>query len=665
MHFVEVAVQNVRGFSPAGRFALKTGYLVLKPPTPELSPLAGLSLALLYADGRGGDAALAASPQKAGKAALTFVGKDSLTYRVLRELGGGGSLHRLNPTTKQPELVTQDTAEANQFLRGQAGLPPRTTFEQLFCLQAAQLPSRRPRGAGRPASTSGMRALSSPGMPAAHGHSSPGMPAVRSPTSPGMAISSPGMSISSPGVLPASDIPAAEAKVRELEKELVFCKEVDNLQFEVDGLNSQVFDLESKLRSTDGLKEKVRQAEAAWNAEPTPESFGLPQDIVARAERYPRTLARRDEALARLESEREAAEEEAQRLPDVEPLVRNRNFWIAVAAGVACFAAGFLFEDWARYVALLDIPAFGFAAVLAIRYVDELQDKDRLKRRAEMFVVREKKIAEEFEAEAGPVRKALEVFDVDTPKEIPLRLQRREQLGAEVAQLRAQLISMEKHPEFVEAARQLPVLRQQIELLNAKISEKGTFVRDVREVERELARLKESIALARNPQLAGMGMAGADVAAGGMMEPLEDPAPLVLGLTGDLLATDVAAVIGMMRERCVQYFSALTERRYTSVEWDRDGRTMVVTSAGRRMPVGELPPREVDLFFLSLRLTVVEKVSARVKLPLLVEDALVGLDESKLPLVGRMLKHLGTLTQVLHVTTHPGLAQLSDGPVNL
>jgi hypothetical protein len=664
MHFVEVAVQNVRGFSPAGRFAFKTGYLVLKPPTPELSPLAGLSLALLYADGRGGDAALAASTQKAGKAALTFVGQDSVTYRVLRELGGGGSLHRLNPATKQPELVTQDTAEANQFLRGQVGLPPRTTFEQLFCLQAAQLPSRRPRGAGRPASTSGLRAHSSPGMPGLH-PSSPGMPALRSPTSPGMAaISSPGMSISSPGVMPVSDIPAAEAKVRELEKELVLCKEVDNLQFEVDGLNSQVFDLESKLRSTDGLKEKVRQAEEAWNAEPTPESFGLPQDIVARAERYPRSLARRDEALARLQSEREVAEEEAQRLPDIEPLVRNRNFWIAVAAGVACFVASFAFNDWGRYVALLNIPAFGFAAVLAIRYVDELQDRDRLTRRNEMFAVREKKILEEFEAEAGPVRKALEVFDVDTPKEIPLRLQRREQLGAEVAQLRAQLVSMEKHPEFVEAARQLPVLRQQIELLNAKISEKGAFVRDLREVERELSRLKESIALARNPQVAGMGMAGADMAGGGM-EPLEDPAPLVLGLAGDLLATDVAAVIGMMRERCVQYFSALTERRYVGVEWDRDGRTMVVTSAGRRMPVGELPPREVDLFFLSLRLTVVEKVSARVKLPLLVEDALVGLDESRLPLLGRMLKHLGTLTQVLHVTPHPGLAQLSDGPVNV
>jgi hypothetical protein len=663
MHFVEVAVQNVRGFSPAGRFSLKTGYLVLKPPA-EMSPLAGLSLALLYADGRGGDASLAASAQRPGKAALTFVGQDSVTYRVLRELGGGGSLHRLNPTTKQPELVTQDTAEANQFLRGQVGLPPRTNFEQLFCLHAAQLPSRRPRGAGRQATTSGLRAHSSPGMAALHSPSSPGMAALRSPSSPGMAISSPGMSISSPGVLPASDIPAAEAKLRELEKELVLCKEVDNLQFEVDGLNSQVFDLESKLRSTDGLKEKLRQAEAAWSAEPTPESMGLPQDIVARAERYPRTLARRDEAMARLQSEREVAEEEARRLPDVEPLVRNRNFWIAVGAGVACFIAGFFFTNAARYVALLDIPAFGFAAVLALRYVDELQYKDKVSRRGEMFAVREKKILEEFEAEAAAVRKALEVFDVDTPKDIAPRLQRREQLGAEVAQLRAQLVSMEKHPEFVEAAHQLPVIRQQIELLNATISEKGSFVRDVREVEREIARLKESIALARNPQLAGMGMPGAEVSGGGM-ELLEDPAPGVLGLAGDLLATDLHAVIGMTRERCVQYFGALTERRYVGVEWDRDGRTMVVAASGRRMPVGELPPREVDLFFLSLRLTLVEKLSARVKLPLLVEDAFVGVDESRLPLLGRMLKHLGTLTQVLHVTPHPGLAQLSDGTVNL
>ena len=41
MHFVEVAVQNVRGFTAQGRFPFKQlGYLVLKPPATEVSPLA-------------------------------------------------------------------------------------------------------------------------------------------------------------------------------------------------------------------------------------------------------------------------------------------------------------------------------------------------------------------------------------------------------------------------------------------------------------------------------------------------------------------------------------------------------------------------------------------------------------------------------------------------
>ncbi|MBM7116732.1 ATP-binding protein [Archangium primigenium] len=649
MHFVELAVQNVRGFSPTGRFALKTGYLVLKPPATDPSPMAGLSLALLFPDGRGGDAAFSASPQKPGKAALTLVGQDGVTYRVLRELGGGGSLHRLNPTTKQPELVTQDTAEANQFLRGQVGLPPRGTFESIFCLQAGQLPSRRPRG--------GVRATTSSG--GLRTKSSPGMPAVRTQSSPGLAL---GGLASAQAVQPAHDIPAAEARQKELEKELLLCKEVDNLQFEVDGLNSQVFDLEQKLRGTEGLKEKVREAEALWNAEPTPEKMGLPADIAARAERYGRVLARRDEAIARLLADKDLAEEEAARLPEIKPLVKNRNFWIAVAAGVLFFGLSFFLSKSARYVALLDVPAFGFAAVLALRYVEDLQEKDRVDRRNETFTAREKKITEEFEAEAAPVRRAMEIFDVDTPGDIPPRLQRREQLGSEVAQLRTQLITQERHPEFVAAGEQLPLIRQQIELLNAKIEQKGTFVRDMREVERELSRLKESIALARNPQ-AMASLSGHDVSSG--PEPLEDPSPLLLGQAGDLLTLDVHAVTGVMRERCTQYFSALTERRYVGVEWDRDGNTSVVGASGRRQLLSELPPREVDLFFLSLRLTVVEKVSARVKMPLLVEDAFLGVDESRLPLLGRMLKHLGTLTQVLHVTPLGGFAQVADATIPL
>jgi uncharacterized protein YhaN len=135
-------------------------------------------------------------------------------------------------------------------------------------------------------------------------------------------------------------------------------------------------------------------------------------------------------------------------------------------------------------------------------------------------------------------------------------------------------------------------------------------------------------------------------------------------MAADLLNMDVTVLAGLLRDRCTQYLSALTDRRYLGVEWDQDGRASVFVP-GQQLLVGEIPPRDMDMYYLALRMVVVEKVSARVKYPFLLEHPFVGMDEVKLPLIGRMLKHLGTLTQVVLVTPHPGLAQMADGTVNV
>ncbi|WAM29992.1 ATP-binding protein [Myxococcus sp. NMCA1] len=633
MQFAEVAVQNVRGFSPAGRFALKAGYLVLKPPSAESSPLAGLSLALLFADGRGSDASFIASGAKSGKAALTFVGVDGVTYRVLRDLGGSGTLHRMNPTTQQPELVSSDASEISQFLRGQAGLPPKTTFEQVYCLQSAQLPSRRPRksaaaGAKVDPKTSGR------------------YPSLASAST----------------VLPAEDIPAAEAKLRALEQELSASTEVDSLQFKADGVASQIFDAEQRLKGTEGLKVAIAEAEAAWRAAPTPESLGLPQDIVNRLKRHPKVIARRDEALARLNADRE---NEAEARPaSVPPLTQHMGFWAGLGAGVLFLALavglGFGVDRTFRYLALLDIPAFGVAAFLALRYVDDLQKATRHGSKENRFDIREKKILEEYEAEAAPLRMAQKALDVEELDGIAPALERKELLGARVAELRDQLHTMESDPDYLAAAAQVQSLKAEAEALNEELTQKGTYVRDMREVEREMGRLKESIALAKAPPPPAAPGPDGSVP----VETLEDPSPVLLSQAADVFTTDILSVQAMLKERCVQYLTALTDRRYQGIEWDREGKAFALT-AGRRVPVGELPAKDLDLYYLALRLTVVEKTSARVKRPFLLEDVFTGMEEVKLPLIARMLKHLGTLTQVLHVTSHPGFAQMSDGPVNV
>ncbi|WP_224246124.1 ATP-binding protein [Hyalangium gracile] len=651
MHFTEVAVQNVRGFSPQGRFPFKQGFLVLKPPGGEISPLAALSLALLYADGRGEDARFAAQGQKAAKAALTLVGQDNLTYRLLRDLGGVGTLHKQTAPGQPPELVSQDSTEIAQFLRAQVGLPSRTAWEHVYSLTPGQMPSRKPRVR---TSKPDLKRPSLPGVGGSH----PGMPALGSnPSLSGLA--------STQAVAPAEDIPAAEAKLKELEEELVKSRVMEDLQFKLDGLNSQLFEVERKLKSTEGLRVAVRDAENAWNAAPTPESLGLPADILTRVERYPKAVARREDALNRLAQERE---QEAQAAPvAVEPLKKNPLFWVGVGAGSLFLLMGIILgavldTGW-RYLTLLDIPAFGWAAMVALRYVDDLSKTSNVRSKEGMFSAREKKILEEFEVDAAPVRRALKALDVETPEEIPAMFERKGLLEQRLTELRDQLTAMESDPEYVAAGQQRDSIKEQIEQLNAEIGKKGSFVRDLREVERELSRTKESIALAKSgavPMAAGAADPGMGAASG----PMEDPSPVLMKVAADLLSMDVPTVAGLLRDRCTQYLSALTDRRYLGVEWDKDGLGSVFVP-GQQLGVGEIPPRDMDMYYLALRMTVVEKVSARVKYPFILEHPFAGMDEVKLPLIGRMLKHLGTLTQVLLVTNHPGLPQLAEGTVNI
>jgi hypothetical protein len=185
-------------------------------------------------------------------------------------------------------------------------------------------------------------------------------------------------------------------------------------------------------------------------------------------------------------------------------------------------------------------------------------------------------------------------------------------------------------------------------------------VRDGREVEREMGRVREALAAAAAPRR--IATPGSPLPAA--TEAFDDFTPPLARAAADLLAIDVATLSTRVRERCSQYLAALTERRVESLEIDHDGQGFARVG-GRSIPVGQLPARDLDWAYLALRLTLVEKIAAEEPKPVLIEDLATGLEEARLPLLGRMLKHLGTLTQVLHVTSHPVFASLSDGSLNV
>jgi len=621
MHWVEFALQGVRGFLPSVRVPVRPGYWTLLPQAPGV-PLAALASALLYPDGRGEDARLAAPGLAEARAALWFAARDGATYRVMRDLGRGGALHRVNPATRAHDLVTEDPSELVQYLRGQVGLPARAVHDQLFTFTLGQLPSRRPPKTGRAA-----------------------------PPRPGLA----------PAALtaePPADPGAAAARIGELEKELALAGEVEKLQYRLDGVASQIFQLEARLKNVEGLEAAVAEARAAFEAAPSPRNLGLPEDIIAQARNHAVLVAKCDEALARLEKERQL--DAATAPPDAVPLTRDGRFWTGLGLGTAALLGGMISTGPWRYVSLLDIPAFGLAALVALKHVEDVQWSAYAVRKGERLAEREKKIRDQFEAETESLRTAMGALGVEKPEDLVATLANREELWNRVLQLEGQLTVAKEAPQYVAESTQLAELRAEQEALNARLLEQGSYVRDPHDVERELARLREVVARPRTPVPAPPPRQHTLVA----VDPLEDPIPALLGPAADLFAVDVPGVAALLRDRWLQYASALTERRVEQVEVDATGHAFL-RSAGRRIGVGELPVRDLDLLYLALRLTIVEKASGQEPIPVLLEDLGPALDEGRLPLLAKMLKHLGSLTQVLHVTGNAVFTSASDASANV
>jgi hypothetical protein len=630
MYLLELQAQGVKGCSPSVRAPLKPGYVVLKTSATPPPPIPSLVAAIFYSDGRGGDASFAADGGK-GKVGFTILGNDQVTYRLLRELGGAGVLQKLNKATTTFELVSDSAPDIGTYLRATVGMPSRSAFEQLFTCTPSQMPSRRPRAVKGGAATLGA-----------------------TPARPSMAHNMP--------VEPASDIPAAQARVAELEKELKLSKEIEQLQFQQDGLTRQMDELEAKTKGGDGLRAALDEARDAVRSAPDTLSLGLPADIAHKAQRYPDAVQRRDEALAKLGAD-PAADEPAPAAPSgaaVEPLWRNQHFLVGAGLGAVLMIAGALFSGYGRAIALLDIPAFAFAALTAIKHVEDLQGSTRASKKFDFRAQREKKIQDAFEAEVAPVREAMKTLGVESAADVVKVLEQKPLLEEKVAALEKELKAWEADPANRQVTAQHQKLKQQVDAINQKLTEQGGYIREAREVERELQRTKESIQKAKSGVPAGAGGSAPEQlpSSPGSTSELEDPGPSLMKLASDLFQSDVPSLAGLIRDRANQYFSALTDRRYTGLEQDLNGAISAVAQ-GKKLKVGSIPSRDLDLLYLSLRLTLIEKYSARAKVPVFLEHDL-GVEEAKLGLLSRMLKHLGTLTQVVHVTAHPAFPSVAD-----
>lgn len=589
---------------------LRPGYNVV---AAEGAVLRRLLEALLHPDPADGDAlpraagAPANAPVKAG---LTLVGNDRVTYRLVRDFSTGAQLHRFDAATRAFALVSRDLAEIGALMQGPIGAPAPGRLSALLSVSAAELPSRQ-----------GAVAAGAAG----------GVPTAR----------------------PAPSPEQVKQRLAALRAELEKARLGERLQERLDGLQSRLFKLEEALRGGAKLREGLEAAQAARaEVEGAARVAAQLGDPGAKLAAFERASARREEAAARVAAEREAlAAVEERGAP--RPFWSNPLFWAGAGGGLALAigsAAGAAAIPDLRYLAVLDVPAFGFGAWVALRWVASAEQWEKSARRRRIVDEWEKKMEAQFERDAGEIRDAMKALSLSKPSELAEALARVAEAEVAVAEWRSRLAEWEASPEARDAVAEKAKVEEALSEVEGRLSaEVGGFVRDVRSVEDDLRRLE------RGP---APGPA-ADPLAARPAAPAGDPLRTLLERAAAELGASPAATARSLSRKASLALSGLSFQRLQALQADDRG-NLQAQAGGRPVPVATLAPADRDLVFLALKLALVEQALAAEPVVAVADEAFAGLSEGARRFAARLLKQIARPGQLVHATADPSFREAAD-----
>jgi hypothetical protein len=601
---LEIAAQGVRGFSsPGGRMALRPGYNVVGG---DGAVVRRLLQALLHPDlpadrslvapGTGG------APVRAG---LTLTGDDGATWRVVRDLAGPCHLQRYDAGRRAFQSVEQDPRRAAEALR-QAGAPGPDRFAAILCLSETDFPSRQPaRGLG-------------------------------------------GASAAPPP--PSRALPADEArrKLAALRDELARARAAEGVQARLDAQQQRLFKLEEMLKSGEQVGERIRAAEAALAGLASAEAaLGRLEDPGARITAYHRSTARRDEALGKIATEREVRPDDAGGA--ARPLWRVPGLLAGAGVAVLGLVAGAVSP--ARSLALLAIPAGGWAAYEGLRWVRRAEEAEVSGRRIRWLAEREKKATETWERETSEIRGVVGIAGVSSVAELTDLLQRLQEARAALVDARAGLADWEARAETKDAEAERANVQQEIGELEHQLTVgTGGFVRDPQSIEVEISRLEtqtDAPARAAAPE-----ERPAPVPAGEPIRSLVERGSAELDMTpGEALRT--------LQPRVGQLLPVLSAQRLGNLLADERG-NLQVQSGGKMVAVSQLPAADRDLCFSVLKVGFIEQALVGGKGVAMIDDGLSILPDASRRIVARVLKQIAKGRQLVHVSLDPIFREAAD-----
>lgn len=596
-------------------------------------------------------------PGQQSRVGLTVRGRDGTTFRLLQDVHTGRrALQRL--VDGKAEAISNAAAEIAQAVTAQIGFPQEDMLRELFFAVADDLPSRRaraPAAAPQSAAPSPSGKADKP-LPPGFGESGGApAPSAAKPLPPG--FSDEGAPVAGP-----RDEPALRRRLAEIDASLGAVQGVKDLEFEIDGLQKRLFELDGKLKPLLTLRRSAQQAEE--QAKRYADLDGVPGDLVEQGERLRRIRTEHDRDLERMGGERDQLLESAKTLDrrgrqnPIAVAQQDRFVQAGVGVGVGAILLGVigaLSFPPLRWLAFLDIPAFGVALYGGLRVLGNLESGAAVARRLERLDIEKKRQEERFRIDEQHLTAILKQhgYTIEQLPDLAARLTTRSEAQRLVEQTRAALTEAEKAGDVQTLEAQQHEQQARLRSLEEQLQGQGGFTGHG-DLEREKADIEAALAAPAAPASAAEpepSPAAVETASSRGLQPAPDLGRRLLELARDVFLQPIEEIAAGYAPRASQMLATLTDGRYREVRFVHNLQTHLVDGAsGEELPFGFLPAADRDLAWLSIKIALVEGALKRARVPLVFDRSLDGLPDAKGPLLARMLAFLAGGAQVVCIT---------------
>ena len=688
MELVEVVLQGVQGSPALSRWAIPAGVAII--PAGEREALVARAAYELLAgvqDGLVGPALLPGDAGAQGRVAVVLIGRDQRRYRVLWDLKTGRRALQVQNGEKF-DVITTTQAEILQSLTATVGFPQQDALREIFFSFVDDLPSRRTSDAAPVASVkASSSSSSSSGKPLPPGFDDAPVKKADSdkPLPPGFGDDD---------AVPTSrwlgkPEAALRARLQEIEASTSGQADVPQLEYELDGLQKRVFELDARLKPLVEMNKGVDAIEQQLAR--LVHLDRLPPDFLERVTALQKAKAEQQTQLTRLADERERLVSSADHLSDEvsglgrrggprptqaalnDPLVK-----FGAAGGVAAIflaVTGSVAVDSLRWLALLNIPAFGTAVFGGIRLLSSLEEGASFRVKLARLDGDKKRLDDRFGIDKEQIERLLQQNELTFEQlpEIEQQWKLREDLAARWTTATEQRTAATEQGDVVALKQEQEEAQTRIRALEEQLQTAGQsydggaaeLAKEKEEIEKILR--GEIKVVERKPDLdelmgtsSSSSSSGATVSAGPVAA--FDAGQRIVRVASDVLLGSLDDTVARLAPRATQMTQSLTDKRFSEVRFGSKAEVSVVDAAsGQAIAFVHLPAGDRDLIALALRLATVEAFAKKERMPVVFDRVFDTFPVEKAALLVRVLQFLGQGTQVVCLTARRELA--TAGPV--